>query len=119
MPKYTDRKEPLTSLGGRPWTKKELCEWANCSPRFIEIEVAHGRLRAVRLGNKFVRFLPRDIERWTDSRPRWRQPIQRLSWFNPPPALGIPVRRKRAPENQLTPEARYTRLRRFKNPGRR
>ena len=68
MPKYTDRTEPVTSLGARPVTKKELSQWANCSPRFIEIEVAHGRLRAVRLGNRFVRFLPRDIERWLDSK---------------------------------------------------
>lgn len=68
MPKYKDRTEPLTALGGHPWTKKELCQWANCSLRFLEVEVNEGQLRAVKLGNKFVRFLPRDIERWVNSR---------------------------------------------------
>ena len=68
MPKYKDRTEPLTALGGPPWTKKELCQWANCTPRFIEVEVQRGNLRAVRLGNKFVRFLPSDIESWLNSR---------------------------------------------------
>ena len=68
MPKFTKRTEPLTALGGPPWTKKELCQWANCSPRFLEVEVKEGRLRAVKLGNKFVRFLQSDIERWLNSR---------------------------------------------------
>jgi hypothetical protein len=50
-----------------PWTKKELSDWCNCTKRFLELEVAAGRLRAVKLGTRAVRFLPRDIERWINS----------------------------------------------------
>lgn len=49
----------------RPLSKTELATWLDVSERFLEIEIAEGRLRAVRLGRK-VRFKPKDIERWMD-----------------------------------------------------
>ena len=50
-------------------TKAELCEFVDVSPRFIELEVQSGALRAVRIGGKTVRFLPEDISRWLNARP--------------------------------------------------
>jgi hypothetical protein len=69
MPKAKQRTTPLTSshMDDPPWTKKELSDWCNCTKRFLELEVAAGRLRAVKLGTRAVRFLPRDIERWINS----------------------------------------------------
>ena len=77
MPKTKERTEPLTSLGGPPWTKKELCEWANGTPRFLEIEVTKGHFCVVRLGNRCVRFLPSDIRSWQIPGPRCLQPMKR------------------------------------------
>jgi hypothetical protein len=48
----------------RPLTKKDLCEWISCSPRFIEKEVKAGRLKQTTLGRNRARFLPSDISAW-------------------------------------------------------
>ena len=51
----------------RPLSKKELAEWLNCSERFLESEVAAGRLRKIFLGAHRVRFLPKDINQWLEA----------------------------------------------------
>ena len=53
----------------RPFTKEQLAEWVGVTPRFIEMEVKRGALRAVILGKRTVRFLPRDINLWLNTRP--------------------------------------------------
>jgi hypothetical protein len=40
---------------------------ATKSERFIELEVNRGRLRAVKLSNRLLRFRPIDVERWMES----------------------------------------------------
>jgi excisionase family DNA binding protein len=60
----------------RPYSKTELAEFLNCSERFLEREVAAGRLRKIILGGSKVRFLPRDINVWLErggSNPRGRR----------------------------------------------
>ena len=48
----------------RPLTKTELSELLDVSQRFLEIEVREGRLRALKLGARALRFLPGDIDSW-------------------------------------------------------
>jgi predicted DNA-binding transcriptional regulator AlpA len=52
---------------GKPFTKRELSHFLGISERFIELEVNRGRLRAVKLSNRLLRFRPIDIERWMES----------------------------------------------------
>jgi excisionase family DNA binding protein len=52
---------------GRPFTKRELSNFLGVSERFIELEVNRGRLRAVKLSNRLLRFRPIDVERWMES----------------------------------------------------
>jgi hypothetical protein len=54
---------------GRPFTKEQLAEWVGTTPRFIETEVKRGALRAVIIGKRTVRFLPRDVDLWLNTRP--------------------------------------------------
>ena len=51
----------------KPFTKRELSSFLGVSQRFIELEVNRGRLRAVKLSNRLLRFRPVDVERWMES----------------------------------------------------
>jgi hypothetical protein len=53
----------------RPATKAEVAENVPCTPRFVELEVNRGNLRAVRVGERGIRFLPSDVVKWLNSRP--------------------------------------------------
>ena len=52
---------------GKPFTKRELSKFLGISERFIELEVNRGRLRAVKLSNRLLRFRPIDVNRWMES----------------------------------------------------
>jgi excisionase family DNA binding protein len=56
-----------TSTQGKPLTKRELSRFLGISERFIELEVNRGRLQAVKLSNRLLRFRPIDVERWMKS----------------------------------------------------
>jgi excisionase family DNA binding protein len=51
----------------KPFTKRELSKFLGISERFIELEVNRGRLRAVRLSNRLLRFRLIDVDRWMES----------------------------------------------------
>jgi len=51
----------------KPLTKQELAGFLGVSERFLELEINRGRLRAVRLSNRLLRFRPIDVERWMES----------------------------------------------------
>ena len=53
----------------RPLSKIELSHWVGTTTRFLENEVRDGRLRAVRLGRRAVRFLPSDVSAWLNACP--------------------------------------------------
>ena len=59
--------EPGARQPGKPLTKRELAGFLGISERFIELEVNRGRLRAVRLSNRLLRFRPIDVERWMEA----------------------------------------------------
>jgi len=52
----------------KPFTKKTLAAWVGTSERFIEKEVAAGRLRRIVLGTHRIRFLVRDVNDWLEAR---------------------------------------------------
>jgi excisionase family DNA binding protein len=52
---------------GKPLTKRELADFLGVSERFLELEVNRGRLRAVRLSHRLLRFRQIDVERWLES----------------------------------------------------
>ena len=56
----------------RPFNKIELSEWLGTTTRFLENEVRAGRLRAIRLGRRSIRFLPGDVSIWLNARPSLR-----------------------------------------------
>jgi hypothetical protein len=62
----TDASPPF--LRPRPITKKELCAWLECTPKFVEDEVRKGHLRMRRLSARMVRFTWPDIEAWLESK---------------------------------------------------
>jgi excisionase family DNA binding protein len=51
----------------QPLDKKELAKFLKVSSRFIELEMARGRLRAIKFSNRCVRFTPSDVQRWLDN----------------------------------------------------
>ena len=51
-----------------PQTKFDLAIALAVSTRFLEKEVEAGRLRAVIIGSRSIRFLPVDIEAWLNAR---------------------------------------------------
>ena len=53
----------------KPLSKTELSLWLNVTTRFLECEVRDGRLRAIKLGKRAVRFLPSDIAKWMNAHP--------------------------------------------------
>jgi hypothetical protein len=71
-PKHTDPDTLILSppVHGRasPLSKSELCEWLHCSPKFVEAEVAKGRLRPHKLSHRMVRFTWDEIDRWLASK---------------------------------------------------
>jgi hypothetical protein len=52
----------------RPLSRDELCRWLHCSPKFVEAEVAKGRLRPHKLSHRMVRFTWDEIDRWLASK---------------------------------------------------
>ena len=52
---------------GRPLTKDELGAYCRCTARFLENEITRGRLRAIRVSPRLVRFRPRDVEAWMEA----------------------------------------------------
>lgn len=59
---------PLPATSPELLTKTQLCELVRCSPKFIESEVAAGRLRVHKLSAKMVRFAMQDITAWLASK---------------------------------------------------
>jgi hypothetical protein len=51
-----------------PMSKTQLATCLDTSERFLEKEVREGRLRAIKLSNRALRFMPRDIESWLNSK---------------------------------------------------
>jgi excisionase family DNA binding protein len=51
----------------RPFTKRTLAAWLGTSERFIEKEVAAGRLRKTVLGTHRVRFLVQHVNEWLEA----------------------------------------------------
>jgi excisionase family DNA binding protein len=48
-------------------TKKEAAQLLNCTERYLERQVALGRLRACKPTGKFVRFFRRDLDAFLES----------------------------------------------------
>jgi excisionase family DNA binding protein len=48
--------------------KSELAAFLDVSERFLETEVAAGRLRAIKLSTRALRFMPKDVEAWLNSK---------------------------------------------------
>jgi excisionase family DNA binding protein len=67
--KRSGRPVEAIALEGRPFTKDQLAEWMSVTPRFVEMEVKRGALRAIILGRRTVRFLPKDVNTWLNTRP--------------------------------------------------
>jgi excisionase family DNA binding protein len=49
-----------------PMKVAELATWLGVSRRFIECQVAHGKLRVRRLSARCVRILPNDLRDWLE-----------------------------------------------------
>jgi excisionase family DNA binding protein len=78
----TQRKAALSSLAEKrlhshgsldvpipkPMSKSELAEFLDVSERFLETQVKEGRLRALKLSNRALRFMPRDVQKWLNSK---------------------------------------------------
>jgi len=52
----------------RPMSKTELAAYVDVSERFLENEVKAGRLRAIKLSTRALRFMPKDVESWLNSK---------------------------------------------------
>jgi hypothetical protein len=52
----------------RPMCKTELAAFLDVSERFLEKEVSLGRLRAIKLSTRALRFMPKDVEFWLNSK---------------------------------------------------
>jgi excisionase family DNA binding protein len=48
-------------------TKREVAAMLNCTERFIERQVALGRLKALKVSGKFVRFRSSDVDAFLES----------------------------------------------------
>lgn len=44
-------------------TKKLICDLTGSSARYIELQTKCGKLRAVKFGNRHVRYRPQDVPR--------------------------------------------------------
>ena len=62
-----ERPPPLPGIP-RPMSKTEPAEFLDVSQRFLELEVREGRLRALKLGARALRFLPGDVQTWLTSK---------------------------------------------------
>jgi hypothetical protein len=65
-PDFAPTNAPLAPA--KPLSKKELGQWLHCSPKFLEGEVNAGRLRALKLSNRMIRFNWSDIQAWLQSK---------------------------------------------------
>lgn len=63
----TAQKPPGWTHQAPPWTKEDLAEHLRVSRRFLEMEVKRGKLRAVKLGPKCVRFRASDVEKYLEA----------------------------------------------------
>jgi hypothetical protein len=48
----------------KPLSIEQLCEWAGVCRRFVEKEIACGKLKVRRLSPRLIRIMPADIEAW-------------------------------------------------------
>jgi excisionase family DNA binding protein len=62
-----DNIPPPTPTQAKVLTKRELSRFLGISERFIELEVSRGRLQAVKLSDRLLRFRPIDVEQWMKS----------------------------------------------------
>lgn len=51
----------------RPLTIAELGEWLGVSRRYIEGQVARGKLRVRKISSRLVRVMPSDVAQWLDN----------------------------------------------------
>ena len=51
-------------MSGRPFTPATLAEHLGCSERLIRNEIAAGRIRAFRVGDKLLRIEPEAVEEY-------------------------------------------------------
>ena len=56
----------------RARTKKELCEFLNCTPDFIDDAIRAKKLRAYKFTPRFMRFMPDDLREWFKDADVWR-----------------------------------------------
>jgi excisionase family DNA binding protein len=68
MSKSPSPKARPLPAGPQLLTKNELCQLVPCSAKFLESEVAAGRLRAHKISPKMVRFSMSDITEWLKSK---------------------------------------------------
>jgi hypothetical protein len=62
--------QPPFLVGGvaRPLSKSELQQFLGCSPKFLESEIAKGRLRQLKMSKNMSRFSWADVEAWLASK---------------------------------------------------
>jgi len=58
--------QSVIDVPARPLTIAELCEWLGVSRRYVEGQVAKGRLRVRKISSRLVRVMPSDVVRWLD-----------------------------------------------------
>jgi excisionase family DNA binding protein len=58
------RLDAISARPDKPLTKAELATFLGVSERFIELEMARGRLTAVRFSPRLVRFRKVDVDLW-------------------------------------------------------
>jgi predicted DNA-binding transcriptional regulator AlpA len=59
---------PLPASSPELFDKSQLRQLLGCSSKFIESEVSAGRLRALRLSPKMIRFTMSDVTAWLASK---------------------------------------------------
>jgi excisionase family DNA binding protein len=58
--------QSVIDVPSRPLTIAELCEWLGVSRRYVEGQVATGKLRVRKISSRLVRVMPSDAARWLD-----------------------------------------------------
>jgi len=62
MPTHGENKPHAEAVNSAILTKQQAASLLQCTPRFLERQIAAGRLRACKVTNKFVRILRRDLD---------------------------------------------------------
>jgi hypothetical protein len=63
----TENGTEVSSYPQRPQSIEQVCEWGGFSRRFLELEIARGRLKVRRLSKRLIRILPKDIIEWMEA----------------------------------------------------